>query len=640
MKDHILESRKFVIGGIALIIVVTYIIRLAFLQLMSEDYKTYADSNAFLNKVLYPSRGGIYDRNGTLLVYNQPAYDIMVVMREVSGLDTLDLCRTLGMTKEEFDNRMSVIKDRNKNPGYSTYTQQLFLGQIPAEEFSVFQEKLFRFRGFYVRERAIRRYRYSHAAHVLGDVAEVSPADIESDEYYQSGDYIGKQGVERSYEKCLRGEKGVEVLLRDARGRIQGHYKNGEKDRRPVPGKDVTLSIDLELQKLGERLMEGKKGSIVAIEPKTGEVLCMVSAPTYDPRLMEGKQRGKMMARMGRDPLKPMINRAVLGTYPPGSTFKTSQALTFLQEGIITASTAYPCSHGFRFGRLKVGCHGHAAPLPLQPAIATSCNGYFCWGLYYMFGNRKKYPSVQDAMTRWKDYMVSMGFGYKLGIDLPSEARGMIPNAQYYDKAYRGSWSGLTVVSISIGQGEVLLTPLQIANLGATIANRGYYITPHVVKHVEGAQLADSLLEKHTTMVDSKYYEYIVGGMRKAVTGGTCRAADNSMYEVCGKTGTAQNPHGKDHSAFMGFAPMNDPKIAIAVYVENGGWGANYGVPLGALMMEQYINGGLSPESERKAEEFQHKHVSYGLSSEVRPVLVNKNREGKKTATDDSSDSE
>ncbi|MBO5025586.1 MAG: penicillin-binding protein 2 [Bacteroidaceae bacterium] len=640
MKDHILESRKFVIGGIALIIVVTYIIRLAFLQLMSEDYKTYADSNAFLNKVLYPSRGGIYDRNGTLLVYNQPAYDIMVVMREVSGLDTLDLCRTLGMTKEEFDNRMSVIKDRNKNPGYSTYTQQLFLGQIPAEEFSVFQEKLFRFRGFYVRERAIRRYRYSHAAHVLGDVAEVSPADIESDEYYQSGDYIGKQGVERSYEKYLRGEKGVEVLLRDARGRIQGHYKNGEKDRRPVPGKDVTLSIDLELQKLGERLMEGKKGSIVAIEPKTGEVLCMVSAPTYDPRLMEGKQRGKMMARMGRDPLKPMINRAVLGTYPPGSTFKTSQALTFLQEGIITASTAYPCSHGFRFGRLKVGCHGHAAPLPLQPAIATSCNGYFCWGLYYMFGNRKKYPSVQDAMTRWKDYMVSMGFGYKLGIDLPSEARGMIPNAQYYDKAYRGSWSGLTVVSISIGQGEVLLTPLQIANLGATIANRGYYITPHVVKHVEGAQLADSLLEKHKTMVDSKYYEYIVGGMRKAVTGGTCRAADNSMYEVCGKTGTAQNPHGKDHSAFMGFAPMNDPKIAIAVYVENGGWGANYGVPLGALMMEQYINGGLSPESERKAEEFQHKHVSYGLSSEVRPVLVNKNREEKKTATDDSSDSE
>lgn len=640
MKDHILESRKFVIGGIALIIVVTYIIRLAFLQLMSEDYKTYADSNAFLNKVLYPSRGGIYDRNGTLLVYNQPAYDIMVVMREVSGLDTLDLCRTLGMTKEEFDNRMSVIKDKDKNPGYSTYTQQLFVGQIPAEEFSVFQEKLFRFRGFYVRERAIRRYRYSHAAHVLGDVAEVSPADIESDEYYQSGDYIGKQGVERSYEKYLRGEKGVEVLLRDARGRIQGHYKNGEKDRRPVPGKNITLSIDLELQKLGERLMEGKKGSIVAIEPKTGEVLCMVSAPTYDPRLMEGKQRGKMMVRMGRDPLKPMINRAVLGTYPPGSTFKTSQALTFLQEGIITASTAYPCSHGFRFGRLKVGCHGHAAPLPLQPAIATSCNGYFCWGLYYMFGNRKKYSSVQDAMTRWKDYMVSMGFGYKLGIDLPSEARGMIPNAQYYDKAYRGSWSGLTVVSISIGQGEVLLTPLQIANLGATIANRGYYITPHVVKHVEGAQLADSLLEKHTTMVDSKYYEYIVGGMRKAVTGGTCRAADNSMYEVCGKTGTAQNPHGKDHSAFMGFAPMNDPKIAIAVYVENGGWGANYGVPLGALMMEQYINGSLSPESERKAEEFQHKHVSYGLSSEVRPVLVNKNREKKKTATDDSSDSE
>ena len=610
MKDHQLESRSYVIGGIALCIVVIYIIRLAFLQLMSNNYRESAESNAFLNNVIFPSRGVIYDRNGELLVYNQPAYDIMVVMREVNeNLDTLGFCKALNITKKEFDERMETIKDRNKNPGYSSYTQQLFMTQIPAEEFSIFQEKLFNYHGFYVRERSIRRYASSNGAHVLGDVAEVSPKEIEKDDYYYAGDYIGKQGVERSYEKELRGEKGVQVLLRDARGRIQGHYKNGALDRKPVPGKNLTLTIDMELQRLGERLMEGKMGSIVAIEPSTGEILCLVSAPNYDARLMEGKERGKHMMAMQRNPMKPMLNRAISGTYPPGSTFKTSQGLTFLQEGIITPSTAYPCSRGFRFGRLKVGCHGHGAPLPLIPAIATSCNGFFCWGLYHMLGN-KKYGNVQKAMTTWKDYMVSMGFGYKLGVDLPGEARGMIPNADYYDNAYK-DWSALTIISIAIGQGEVTLTPLQIANLGATIANRGYYITPHVVKEIQGGHVADSLLQKHNTMVNPKYYEYIVAGMRKAVQGGTCKTANTSMYEVCGKTGTAQN-RGHDHSAFMGFAPMNNPKIAIAVYVENGGFGAHFGVPIGALMMEQYINGGLSPASQRKADVFQHRHISYG----------------------------
>lgn len=610
MKDHQLESRKYVIGGIALCIVVIYIIRLAFLQLMSNNYRESAESNAFLNNVIFPSRGVIYDRNGELLVYNQPAYDIMVVMREVNeNLDTLGFCKALNITKKEFDERMETIKDRNKNPGYSSYTQQLFMTQIPAEEFSIFQEKLFNYHGFYVRERSIRRYASNNGAHVLGDVAEVSPKDIEKDDYYDAGDYIGKQGVERSYEKELRGEKGVQVLLRDARGRIQGHYKNGALDRKPIPGKNLTLTIDMELQRLGERLMEGKMGSIVAIEPSTGEILCLVSAPNYDARLMEGKERGKHMMAMQRDPMKPMLNRAISGTYPPGSTFKTSQGLTFMQEGIITPSTAYPCSRGFRFGRLKVGCHGHAAPLPLIPAIATSCNGYFCWGLYHMLGN-KKYGSVQKAMTTWKDYMVSMGFGYKLGVDLPGEARGMIPNADYYDNAYK-DWSALTIISIAIGQGEVTLTPLQIANLGATIANRGYYVTPHVVKEIQGGNVADSLLQKHKTMVSPKYYDYVVAGMRKAVQGGTCKTANTSMYEVCGKTGTAQN-RGHDHSAFMGFAPMNNPKIAIAVYVENGGFGAHFGVPIGALMMEQYINGKLSPASQRKADVFQHRHINYG----------------------------
>ena len=604
-----LEKRKYVIGGTATLIIIVYLLRLFTLQLLSEDFKISADSNAFLKRIQYPARGAISDRNGKLLVYNQPAYDVMVIMTEQIGVDTLDLCESLGITRDWYERRMEEIKDSRRNPGYSRHTQQLFMNQLSTEEFSRFQEKLFRFPGFYIQKRSIRQYNYPNAAQLLGDIGEVGPEDIEADSYYRSGDYIGKLGVERSYETVLRGEKGMEILLRDARGRLKGRYQNGKFDVAPVPGRNLKMSIDIELQALGERLMKGKLGSIVAIEPSTGEVLCMVSSPTYDPRIMIGRQRGKSQKLLAQNPLKPLLNRAIMGQYPPGSTFKTGQALTFLQEGIITPSTAFSCNHGFHYKGLKVGCHGHGSPLPLVPAIATSCNGYFCWGLYHMFSNRKKYKTVQDAMTVWKDYMVSMGFGYKLGIDLPGEKRGMIPNASTYDKAYRGSWSGLTVISISIGQGEVNLTPLQIANLGATIANRGYYITPHVVKEVQGMPLDALYTKKHWTRVGREHYETVVAGMRQAVLGGTCRIANTSDYEVCGKTGTAQNPHGQDHSVFMGFAPRENPKIAICVYVENGTWGATYGVPIGALMMEQYINGKLSEASEAKAAGFEMKSL-------------------------------
>lgn len=607
--NYELEKRKYVIGGTAVVIIIVYLIRLFTLQLLSEDFKISADSNAFLKRIQYPARGAISDRNGKLLVYNQPAYDVMVIMKEQQGVDTLDLCESLDITRDWYERRMEEIKDYRRNPGYSPYTQQLFMSQLSTEEFSRFQEKLFRFPGFYIQKRSIRQYNYPNAAHLLGDVGEVGPKDIEADNYYRSGDYIGKLGVERSYETMLRGEKGMEILLRDVRGRIKGRYQDGKFDVAPIPGRNLTMSIDIELQALGERLMKGKLGSIVAIEPSTGEVLCMVSSPTYDPRIMTGRQRGKSQKMLADDPHKPLLNRGIMGQYPPGSTFKTSQALTFLQEGIITPASAYPCSHGFHFKGLKVGCHAHGSPLPLVPAIATSCNGYFCWGLYYMFGNRQKYKTVGDAMTRWKDHMVSMGFGYKLGIDLPGEKRGMIPNAPFYDKIYRNRWSGLTVISISIGQGEVNLTPLQIANLGATIANRGYYIIPHVVKEVQGMPLDTLYTRKHHTMVQPKHYDAVIEGMRQAVLGGTCRAANSSSYEVCGKTGTAQNPHGQDHSVFMGFAPRENPKIAICVYVENGSWGATYGVPIGALMMEQYINGGLSEESEVTASEFENRHL-------------------------------
>ena len=604
-----LEKRKYVLGGAAILIVVVYLVRLFSLQMLSDDFKRNADSNAFLKRIQFPARGSITDRNGKLLVYNQPSYDIMVVMTEQTGVDTLDLCQSLGITRDWYDRRMAEIKDRSRNPGYSRYTQQLFMSQLSSEEFSRFQEKLFRFPGFYVQKRSTRQYQYSHAAHILGDVGEVNPADIKSDDYYQPGDYIGKLGVERSYERQLRGVKGTEILLRDARGRIKGRYQEGRFDQPPVPGKNLTLSIDLELQALGERLMQGKLGSIVAIEPKTGEVLCMVSSPTYDPRMMVGRQRGTSNIILGQDPHKPLLNRAIRGQYPPGSTFKTGQALTLLQEGIITPATPYPCSRGFHYKGLTVGCHGHGSPLPLVPAIATSCNGYFCWGLYHMFNNRRKYPRVQDAMTTWKDYMVSMGFGYPLGIDLPGEKRGMIPNATYYDKAYRGSWNALTVISIAIGQGEVNLTPLQIANLGATIANRGYFYTPHVVKEIQDEALDTLYTRPRYTMVDREYYDVVVQGMRAAVTGGTCRGANNTWYEVCGKTGTAQNPHGQDHSVFMGFAPKDDPQIAICVYVENGHYGATFGVPIGALMMEQYLRGSLCEASELRAQQFETTHL-------------------------------
>lgn len=601
-------NRKYILGGIAVAVVIIYLIRLFSLQLMSDDYKKNADSNAFRKEIQYPSRGLILDRKGRLLVYNESSYNIMVVMNDQRGIDTLDFCQTVGITKDFYIKRMDEIKSKIS---YSRYTPQLFMSQIPAEEFSVFREKLFRFKGFSVEKRSVRHYTTGLGAHLLGDVGEVNDKDIANDDYYQSGDFIGKLGVERSYEKELRGEKGMRIMLRDVHGRTQGHYQNGKYDKAPVPGKDVTLSIDLDLQALAERLLEGKLGAIVAIEPSTGQILCMASSPTYDPRLTVGRNRGKYHQQLSRDPMRPLLNRAIMGTYPPGSTFKITQALMGLQEGNITPEIAFPCHHGFNYKGLHLGCHGHASPINLVPAIGTSCNAYFCWNLYRMFSNKRKYGSVQNAMNCWKDHMVDMGFGYKLGIDLPGESRGMIPNANYYDDHYRKSWNALTVISISIGQGEVTATPLQIANLAATVANRGHYYVPHIVRSIRGGQIDSLYTHPHHTTINPRWYNYAVAGMRKAVLSGTCHAANIPGIEVCGKTGTAQN-RGHDHSAFMGFAPMNSPRIAVVAYIENGGFGAVYGVPIGALIMEQYLNGSLSPSSEKKAQVIQNRHIKYG----------------------------
>lgn len=596
-NNYTYEKRRFVVGGAVILLVLIFIIRLFFLQILNNDYKAWADSNAFLKKTLYPSRGIIYDRNGKLLVYNQPAYDVMMIMREVTPFDTTDFCNILGITKEQFVKRIGDIKNRRLNPGYSSYVPQMFMNHLSARECGVLQEKLYKFPGFYIQNRTIREYEYPNAAHLLGNVGEVSQKDIDNDPYYVRSDYAGRSGVEQSYENELRGVKGMEILLRDAHGRIKGRYEDGAHDVSPVSGKNLTLSVDIELQALGEKLMQHKRGSIVMIEPETGEILCMVSSPTYDPSLMSGRQRGKNHNILAKHPDKILLNRAIMGKYPPGSTFKPTQALTFLQEGVITTSTQYTCAHGYTFAKNgKPACHGHASPLEVKYALATSCNSFFCWGLHDMIDSRKRYPTVQEGFEVWKNYLVSMGYGYKLGVDLPAESRGFLPNSQYYDKYYRKRWNSSTVISIAIGQGEVLATPLQICNMTATIANRGFFITPHVVKDIQDTPLDTTYINRHKTFVEPQYYEVVAEGMRQAVLGGTCRAAAIPDIEVCGKTGTAENPHGKDHSAFIGFAPYHNPKVAICVYVENGGFGATYGVPIGKLMMAKYLKGELSEE--------------------------------------------
>lgn len=591
-KDYKLEKRKYVIGGFITLIVAIYVYRLFALQLGDNDYKLNADSNAFLKRTIYPARGIIYDRNGELVVFNQPAYDLMLIPKDVEEFDTVTLCKTLNITPEILKEKWADMKDTHKNPGYSAYTAQKLISHLSQEDYGRLQEKLYQFPGFYIQKRTIRQYAHHTAANVLGNIREVSAKDLERDSYYRSGDYTGDLGVEKSYETYLRGVKGEEILMKDALGRVKGKYEDGQYDTPPQSGKNLTLSIDIELQKYGEQLMRGKNGAIVCIEPSTGEILALVTSPTYDPSLLIGKERGKNYAQLSNDPRKPLFDRALQAAYPPGSTFKPTQAMIFLQEGIITPHTAYPCSGGYHNG-LTLKCHGHASPIAVKPALQTSCNAFFCWGFKYMIDKAGTTSTAQ--LTKWKDYLVDMGYGYKLGVDLPSESRGFIPNAEYYTKSYKREWSGNTIISISIGQGEVLATPIQIANLAATIANRGYFYTPHVVKEIQDTLLPEQYRKKHLPPIEKKWYEVVAEGMRMAVLGGTCKGANLPGIEVCGKTGTAQNPHGVDHSAFMGFAPYHNPKIAIAVYVENAGFGAAFGVPIGSLMIEKYLNGTIAP---------------------------------------------
>lgn len=583
-------TRQYYIAAAIILVVCIYIARLFYIQILSPEYRIAAEDIALLQKTLYPSRGMIYDNKGRLVVYNNAMADIHIITKEIHSFDTLELCNILNISKEELVKRFKDVMDKNKNRGFSPFTPQLLFSQITPEEAGLLEEKLYKYSGFYVVHRTVRDYNYHSAGVLLGYMGEVSQSDIALDPYYSPGEYKGKSGLELSYERFLRGKKGTSVLLRDAHGRIIGNYDEGQKDEQLTSGHDLKLAIDMELQTYGERLMAGKRGAIVMIEPKTGEIRALISSPSYDPSLLVGKERGNNFKKLELDPQMPLYNRAIMGTYPPGSTFKLAQAAVFLQDGAITPEIAFPCYHGYPLLGGRPKCHGHPSPTNLNLAISTSCNSYFCYGLRAMIDDRNKYPSVQVAFDKWKDYMVSLGFGYPLDIDLPGEKRGFIPNSKVYDKIYDGRWNSSTIISISIGQGEILATPLQIANLAALIANRGYYYTPHLVKEISGLPSDSIGFQKHQTKVDAHYFDLIDKGMRSAVTGGTCRKANIPDIAVCGKTGTAENVHGKDHSLFIGYAPQEDPQIAIMVIVENGGFGATFGVPIGRLMIDYYLN--------------------------------------------------
>lgn len=588
MINDNLQKRRWILAGFMTAIVVIYIFRLFTLQIIETKYKTGADSNAFLKKTVFPPRGLIYDRNNTLLVYNKPAYDIALIMREIHDLDTLAFCRALNITKPFFIERIAEIKDRKKNLGYSSYTPQVFLTQLSIEDIATIQQYMYKFPGFYIQNRTLREYAFPHAAHVLGNIGEVSRRRIENDTYYKQGDYAGRDGIEYTYEKSLRGEKGTEILLRDSKGRIKGKYQNGELDVAPRAGTNLKLTIDIQLQILGEKLMAGKLGSIVAIEPATGEILAMVSNPTWDPSILVGRQRSKNYASLVKDPTKPLMNRATQAQYSPGSTFKPIQALIFQQIGGINEHTRYLCSGTSSY---PIKCtHSHGSPVSLLNAIEQSCNPYF-WNAFKstleLNGYGEKNLKFKDNYQKWADAAKSFGFGQKFTDgDLYEQVRGNIPTQKFYNRYFgEKGWRALTIRSLSIGQGEVLATPLQLANAMAAIANEGYYITPHLNKH-------DSMLvKKHVTAVDKKYFPVVNEGMWRVFEFGTGRHYKIDSISMCGKTGTVQNPHGKDHSLFVGFAPREKPRIVIAVAVENAGFGATWAAPIASLMMEQYLKG-------------------------------------------------
>ncbi len=582
-------ERKYIVGAIFLALVLILIVRLFYIQVIDSTYKLSAENNSRRIEIEYPARGLIYDRNGKLMVYNQPSYDLMIAPYELHSFDSTELCDLLSINIQRLREGIKSSVVKRWDP---------FIKQLSPETYALLLEKLYKFPGFYVKSRTLRKYSREIAAHLLGYVGEVNEQIIAGDPYYTMGDYIGISGIEKSYEPFLRGEKGRKYFLVDVHSRTLGPYQGGKYDRDAVVGKNIVCTIDSRLQDYAEKLMKNYTGSVVAIEPSTGEILVFVSAPTYNPSLLVGRQRTENYLILEKDSLEPLFIRPLMANYPPGSTFKPINALIGLQEGVVTYNTKFYCDLGYHAGSINIGCHNHISPLNFPGAIQYSCNAYFC-NVFRRIIENPKYSSTEEAFSTWRNYVLSFGFGQTLKSDFTNELRGFIPAPSYYDKYYgKNGWRSLTIISLAIGQGEILTTPIQMANMAATIANRGSYFIPHVVKRIQGIDTIDhKYTSRKFTTIDSVNFEPVIEGMELAVNspeGGTARIAKIPGITVCGKTGTAQNPQGEDHSVFIAFAPKDDPKIAVAVYVEHGKWGSSYAAPIASLIIEKYMNDTIS----------------------------------------------
>lgn len=589
------EPRKYVIMGVFILFGVLFIARLFDLQVLDESLKMKASDVGV--RTIFPARGLLYDRHGKLMVGNQPIYELMVVQQQVGAMDTARFCALLGITDSQFTARMQKLRD---NPGlYSRLKPAPFIGQIPYETFAQFEEHRHAFPGFYPQVKMVRNYPFGAAAHVVGDIGEVSRTEREkSDYYYSLGEFVGKSGLEKQYESVLRGTKGKQYYLKDNIGRDLGTFQAGAFDTAAIAGANLTTTLDIELQQYGEWLMQNKRGSIVAIEPSTGEILAFISSPSYDPNLLVGRVRGENFLSLMRDTVhKPLVNRPLTALYPPGSTYKPLMGLMAVQENAIRLNSTYPCNSGYLYAGVRVGCHAHEPIDNLNEAIQHSCNAYFCNALQKML-TANQFADESVALDKWADYGTQFGLGQKTGIDLPGEYSGNIPRASYFDKLYAGwRWKAITVISLSIGQGEITTTPIQIANMYAALANNGVYYRPHLVKDIDGD--TSSLLNDYRTPLQIDIapasFQYIRDGLAKVVTDGTAQLAKIDSIAVCGKTGTAENPHGEDHSLFAAFAPKEQPAIAIAVVVENAGFGGTWAAPIASLMIEYYLNRRIKP---------------------------------------------